>query len=532
MKYVIEPTKGIAPRVAKDKLASGFGVKALRCYQGAGTLRPFNGIEVELAGPFSAKSIYLWGRSQGGSGTWLTSGNDVDYVRGTVPNDTKERTYYTGVSYPRMTYADIINTTSYKLGLPSPAAPDGLSVQGAIPAEETDPEINTTSRVYVVTYVSELGEEGPPSSPSDKVDVHTSQYVAINILPGAPTGNYNVTHKRIYRSAIDDTGSAGFFFVAQVPVAQIGYSDSVDDENLGEELSSTDYSMPPADGKGLISLPNGVMAMFAGNTVYLSEPNLPHAWPSDYEYSVDHDIIGMGYFDSTIVVLTQEYPYILSGVHPAQMSLDKLTIPQGCVSKRSVFSSGNHVYYISPDGVMRVGSDGFALLTANNFDKETWGAYDWSEALTTYHDGRLYVFHSTGGFAFSPDNPLETMVELSDTADAAFRDTLTDTLYLAQGSVVYKWNTDEANKPDYEWRSGDIKSLHKQLLPYCRINGPEAGTVTLTVWLDDVQAFSDTVSLNTDIFIKRDRFTSMRFEFIGKTEISNITFASTKTELR
>ena len=60
-----------------------------------------------------------------GSATFLTNSNQVNYVRGPIPTDTTERTYYTGDGAPKVT--DLTGTVR-ALGVPAPSAAPSVTV--------------------------------------------------------------------------------------------------------------------------------------------------------------------------------------------------------------------------------------------------------------------------------------------------------------------------------------------------------------------------------------------------------------------
>ncbi len=115
--------------------------------------------------------------------------------------------------------------------------------------------------------------------------------------------------------------------------------------------------------KGLINLPNGIMAGFEGRDVYFCEPYRPYAWPAAYQQTVDYPVVGLGRLDTSLVVLTKGAPYLISGSAPGYMTVVKADLEQACVSKRSIVSMGSAVFYASPDGLVALAASGSRVLT-------------------------------------------------------------------------------------------------------------------------------------------------------------------------
>lgn len=118
----------------------------------------------------SAKSIYRYNKAaNGGNGYWFSFTSEIDVVPSPAARDTWGRVYFAGGDKPRMTAVDIAQgpsgpypLASYGLGIPAPAS--ALTATG--PAGSPPTGGVSVATVYVVTFVSKYGEEGPPSPPS------------------------------------------------------------------------------------------------------------------------------------------------------------------------------------------------------------------------------------------------------------------------------------------------------------------------------------------------------------------------------
>jgi len=376
---------------------------------------------------------------------WL---DEVDVVRAPINGDTTDRTYFAGVGVPPQVTDNSIAVqggtlypmNAYTLGIPAPTVAPAASA-----TPNADQALNETT-AYVYTYVSAMGEEGAPSPSSALVDMNTEAIsVALSNMSGAPTGNYNITSKRIYRAASSLSG-ADLQFVAEIPVAQTSYTDTTATDALGEILVSNNYDVPPSTMRGLVGMPNGIVAGFNGNDLLFSEPYQPHAFPIPYRLSTDYPIVGLAAFGSSIAVLTTNAPYIVSGVHPSSMSMDKLELNQSCVAKRGIVDMGAFIIYPSPDGLVSIGSGPAGVITRKLFTRDEWQALNPSSMHAYSIDGMYICFYDNGvtqaGFILDPFNPDVGIAHIDQYATAGFTDKVNDALYLvdsASGNIV-EWN--------------------------------------------------------------------------------------------
>lgn len=281
----------------------------------------------------------------------------------------------------------------------------GTSFSSSISAGLPNTVVRTVqTRTYIVTYVTDWGEESAPSAASALLDV--DQNDAVKVTATAPPPGRFIVGWRLYRSAssntqaswalVEDLAATNAVLVDGVfdyfNIADLTYTDSKADEELQEPCPSLTWAEPPADLKGLVGLPNGIMAGFVGRTLCFSVPSQPHAWPIDYQLSLEYDIVGIGVFGQTAVVLTQGFPYYASGADSASMSAQKVEVPQACLAPRSIATVDGGVMYASPDGLCLASASGISLLTQGAFTKDDWLAAVTSGAVGAYHDGAYYLY--------------------------------------------------------------------------------------------------------------------------------------------
>lgn len=175
------------------------------------------------------------------------------------------------------------------------------------------------------------------------------------------------------------------------------YQDATATANLGSELPSADFDTPPDNLQGIISLPNGIMAGFAGNTLYLSAQNQPQAYPLLYALATDSTIIGIGALGTTVLILTDQHPYTAYGATPDSFTMTKEDFIQGCVSKRSIsYLRGYGIVYASTDGIYAYAGHGqLTNLTKNLFTIKEWLPLNPESIIGIVHQGLYFFWYDT-----------------------------------------------------------------------------------------------------------------------------------------
>lgn len=470
--WVVRQYKGAAPRIAPRQLPDDMAQSCANVNFKHGSLVPRKANTAVLTLPKSGtiKTIHRFGQDVSSDTQywfhWATEG--VSVVRGPVSGDVQERTYWTGDGVPKVTDSSIALTggtqypmASYTLGIPAPdAAPTavvGGTAESATALDET--------RLYVVVFRSAWSEQGSPSLPSIAVQVKVGETVALG-LPAVPSGAYNITTKEIYRSVPGDLGTP-YLFVAEVSAATTSYVDSKLSAELGEQLPSLDYEMPPAGLDGLVALPGGVMAGFVGKDIYFCEPFKPHAWPSKYSLTAKNDIVALGVFDTTLLVLTKGHPELISGTHPDNYSQVDAVLQQACVSARSVVSADGGVIFASPDGLFLVGGGVTRNLTEQTHSQEEWRALQ-PATLHGYLIDNQYVGFYGGTAGFIIDLATGSFCPLDWYAQCGFYDPIRDALFLVTGTnSLVKFDSGAALVQ--MWESKQFYSPHPVNLGFARV---------------------------------------------------------------
>ncbi len=527
---------GISPKIPSRYLKNNAAQVAVNCPMWNGSLTPIKDLgstvhTVTKNG--TPKTVYRFGQDTvSDSSHWFHWTTDVDVCRGQISGDASEWTFFTGDGVPKATYNTIalsgtdLPTATRPLGLPAPSQAVSATVVGTVDTAEL-----AETRVYTFTFVNkESGREieSAPAAASNSVTVRTSQSVTLSGFSSVPSGGYVVTHRRIYRST-----SGTYLFVAEIPINDTSYSDSVAPESLAEEIPSVLWSAPPSELKGLTNLPNGMMAGFVGRDIYFCDPYRPHAWPENYIQTVDYPIVGMGRMDTTLAVLTTGVPYLAQGAHPSAVALVKSDLQQACVAKRSIVSHGGSVFYAAPDGLMRLSPGGSEIITKMLFNYTQWQAYFKPESIHAYaHDNQYIAFYDNdtvqGGFIY--DMTSGNFITHDIYADAAFHDIQRDKLFVTLSDKKVKvWNSGDTKT--YTWRSKKFTMPKPLSFSWAQLEA-EAYSMVVKFYVDGSLAYTRTVTsrdpFRLPVAVGRD----WEVQIEGTKEVFSVALAHSAMELR
>lgn len=494
--------KGRNPKIAKHLLQPENAQIAINTRMETGDVRSWKApVKEQDLTAATYKTLYRYDYAS--EEDWIADTADIDFVRAPLTDDTWERVYFTGhrtagvLDEPRYLSNDNVSdpfditTDFHKLGIIQ--AKETIEVQSGYTT-------GTDFRAYYYTYVSAYGEEGAPSSidytPAAGVagagnggwiedyDDETGDSVTLKGFV-RPVGNgetdyWNLVtasgtdypYVYVYRTNSDST-SGDFQYVGKFRADNIGneaawtaktFTDEQSNLELGEICSSEGYDPPDEDLIGLIGLPNGIFAAFKDNELWFSEHYQPHAWPTDYAMAFNEDIIGLGVYGTSIIVMTEGYPYQVSGYTPSAMTKMKFTGFYPCLSKRGIVMTPDGVMYPAPEGLILVNQNG-----PQNIIEDVLEATDWDDFYPTTHnsnyfEGKYFASYSggdTGGLMF--DISSGQFYEVRKHHYARWIEPGTGNLYVIQkvyesgdDVAIYEWEGDPYNYLFYEWKSKEF----------------------------------------------------------------------------
>jgi len=488
---------GISPRTGPALLDASQAQIAKNVKLQSGELRPWRKETfVRECSSLATKTIYKFKGPDNVSPIWLEWTSDVDVVSGPVADTAEYRLYFTSDGFaPRKTNwllatGNMVGVPPYpnnyyEMGVPAPEAPPQLSASGGTAPTET--------RAYVYTHVTEFGVVAEESAPSPAATVTCNTAGSTVVVGGffaPPSGNYNFKYRRIYRTVVG-ASTVSYQLVAEIPMAQSSYSDTKVVADLGSVMSSLFYTPPPAGLRGLIAMPNGILAGFVGNQIWFCEPYLPHAWPANYMLTVKNQIVGLGVFGNTLFVGTTSNPYLITGSSPVSMTQDMLPLVQPCMSKRSIASDQYGVIYASPNGLVSLGQGAQDVVTGSLYTRDEWQALNPETMLGMIYNNQYFGFHTneTGTQAIViTRGDFPPLIEFEFDAFAVHTDSSTGEIYGVSeiDNSIYEFDSSPVNQTTYEWMS------KKFVLPK-PIN---FGVFKIQA---DFTAFSDTDAYNTQV---------------------------------
>jgi hypothetical protein len=309
---------GLMPKASDPReLPSGYAQVANNCFLEGGSIKPIKGMIAAYtpAKPGTKRTIYLY--KEGGLELLFHWVSSVDIIKSVIENDATGLAIFTGEGYPRITNAAYATSgggttypnVAYRLGVPQPASPPIPTVFYDPPPSGSDEPIEDVAYRYCfVCKAFGYDQKGPLSEPSEVVSASFSygQLVRLVNLSSSPGPGYNTTGmvKQIYRAAAGVSG-ASWILVAEIPLGLTYYHDTTPEASLCLTSADNEDFYPPPDGMvGIKMLPNEFAVGHYLNTIYLSEPGQPHAFPTAYIKSVDWPVVGVGVLGQGALITT------------------------------------------------------------------------------------------------------------------------------------------------------------------------------------------------------------------------------------
>jgi hypothetical protein len=530
MSISIEQFSGIAPKVSPPLLQGYMAVTANNVRVDQGSLHPIKGVTVTQTLPNTARSIFKY------LDNWYYwSSVGVDALRSPIANDVWDRVYYTGNGTPKYSFvphaAPILG--GFNLGIPQPknAPTCGVTVG------EGDPKV----RYYVFCYVSPLGEEGPPSHSSTAVSCVDGDSVTLVFLTES-LGSYNLGSgalRRVYRTALGTTTST-YEHVGDYPIATTTVIDSLLDVSLGEIIPSTSW-FPPPNGlestplpplQGIKMSPNGFIVGFSGNSLCPSEAYLPHAFDPLNQLAFPGQITGIAITGDSIIVFTDDMPYLVTGSSPSTLTAIKIDHPQTCPSKASIVNMGGYVLFASPDGLCSITANDLQIVTQSYLTRDQWQAYSPSTMRGFFYEGIYLGFSDTASIMFDMRENTAILTTLDHTIFdfiSGYTDLATDTLYLLKtDGSVNSWETGVDSL--LTWKSKPLR-IPKSICPSA-LRAYANGSFRLNLYADGNLEYTGVI-MNSDIVRLPSGYRAKEFqvEVSGTAVIDSIAIANTVAEL-
>jgi hypothetical protein len=163
-------------------------------------------------------------------------------------------------------------------------------------------------------------------------------------------------------------------------------------------------------------------------------------------------------YDTTLVVMTTNQPYLITGSSPLAMSQQKLPMFQPCISKRSITSDQYGVLYASPNGLVSISPQGSDVISQAFYTRDEWQALQPSTMLSMIYNNMYIGFYTVGSTTRSlvlTRNDSPPLVEFDFDATAVFVDRSTADIYAVSkfDNTLYQLDANQVNDTTYEWKS-------------------------------------------------------------------------------
>lgn len=494
---------------------------------------------------------------------------DTDVARALIVNDSFQRIYWaspsTGLRF--RSRADIlaggVAPTGLNVGVTPPVVAPLLTITPG--TGELDPATGLNvkpkvTRSYVVTFVNIYGEESAPSPPVEGTGAPDQTWVLSSIpQPVADATRAAPQYVRLYRTVTGDTALTQFYLVIELFLGSTVYGDTLTDLVVTSKtaLETAAWAVPLASLQGLVAMPNGIFVSWKDNNLYFSEDYRPHAWPAEYTLTVDFPIVGLGVFGSTCVVCTTGNPSLVTGITASSMTLTKVDAPFPCLSRRSIVSAPEGVYFATNGGLALIGPNGLEIVTSRVISEDNWqNTFFPSDIRAAYSKG---VYHGTvfqrapEGFMISPATMEQGLVDvtLSDPINIGtdpwtgrlwyIREQVTNNRLLEYQKIgvagrAFEWVSKEFKLPKpvnfkvfeilFDDDANDIDlSVRLRVWVYLRGND---GAVAKTLMYDELVTVSGQPVRLPDGF----RGDVWQFSIVSTKRVQEVIFASSVAELR
>ena len=276
------------------------------------------------------------------------------------------------------------------------------------------------------------------------------------------------------------------------------FIDDFDSRLLLNALETDDYDPPPDGLHGLTAMQNNILVGFVGNTLYFSEPGLPHAWPPQYATPVTSEIVAIAAISGSLLVTTKGYPHLITTNDPAAgIASPRIDVLYPNLNARSLVTMGFGVVWSTNDGLaVYAPTGGAALVTKALYNNDTWSVdVDPTTVTAEYYGENYFASHSQGSFVFEQDAKVGGFfVDTGPVFTASFYDTQTGRLYYVGGTNgdIFEW--DDLSQPPLtmEWKSKVLITKDMINLGAARVIA-DYTTLTAT-WDTDTQEWNNALS--------------------------------------
>ena len=297
------------------------------------------------------------------------------------------------------------------------------------------------------------------------------------------------------------------------------------------------------------------MAGFIENTIYFSEPYHPYAWPPEYALTCEADIVALGVFGNTLVVLTKRGPEYVSGDAPSGMSKVRLESNEVCRSPRSVVPVSGGVVFASQNGLCMATQQGVLNMTDKLWTSNEWFGLEPERFICEEKAGVLYVGHEGGVLLGALHIPSGKLVRMDLQVTALYSDFQTGELFAAlppasgqRAGFIHLMHG--AGSRTARWRSKRIVLQAETGFAWLAVEGAQTvatplrvdiygyymdGDTEVEVKLDTAKSdatYSAVVTDTAPIRVGVGRYKNFEVEIRGQCRVTSVQLVSSTNELK
>lgn len=368
---------------------------------------------------------------------------------------------------------------------------------------------------------------------TDTADAYTFSYVSAGVAIADTADTTGVLYHDAAENSDDDArywGDGGNF----------DFTDDFNSKKLTNNLVTDEWIAPPEDLEGLTVIQNNVLAGFVRNSLYLTEPDQPHAWPEAYIKVLDVNIVAVRALSGIgAVILTEKNPYLLTGTDPGNMTLQKVDALYPCVSAQGAVSMGFGVVYPTYEGLALYSpTQGARLITSAIYNADTWANdFDPTSFVGVYYDNSYLASHTNASLVYMYDENGGSFVNCDTVFTAAYNDAVNGKIYMTIGSVgdICEWDNPTGTPKVIQWKSKVFTTQDYNNIGAARVlaDYDSATQVVFRLWANGTLVFSNPV-YDEEIFRLPRGYRSDTFEVevAGDTRIKSIHLGQTPLSLK
>ena len=361
-------------------------------------------------------------------------------------------------------------TTEYRLGIVKPSATPSTASNGA-------GNLTGTYQYCFTYYSSSNGWESMPSAYSTELELTAEQ---VSITGMTASSDPQVDTIRIYRIGGDLTAMT---LVDTVSNGTTSYVDNLGDLDVNGWLLDSTLNQEAPNNLANIGEAYGIFFGTVGDKLYFTEIGKPYAWNPFYYIDFDADITGLGFVQGGIFVFTLYKTYLIVGTDSNTFVKYLVSGDQGCVDGSTIQYIKNNLVWFSQDGICASSGGDIQVVS-----RQALGNVTGTIVNAVVHNEVYYVLFTDRILAF--DVRFGDGVFKEFDFNAQYLGVFNDTLYVYYDGGLYQGFAGENLTLSYKGPKLTEGSLSTRKF-YTKIYVYVTGTLTITIFIDDVNVYSE-----------------------------------------